>query len=90
MEFRKTTAVPASTGLTDCIFFTKTSTGKFDIYIADQTGARTTLDRIAVEMTSAGTPPASPRYGDVWEDTTTDHLFMWLNNGAGNYWIDIT
>lgn len=90
MEFRKTTAVPAATGLPDAIFFTQTSTGLFDIYISSQTGARATLDRVAAKMTAAGTPPASPRYGDIWEDTVTDHFFQWQNNGEGNYWMDIS
>ena len=61
MEFRKTTSAPSASGLPDAIYFTKTSTGKFDLYIATQTGDRATLDRVAMEMTVAGTPPASPR-----------------------------
>jgi hypothetical protein len=90
MEFRKSNSVPAASGNTDSIVFTKTSTGKFDLYLMTQTGDRATLDRIAVNTTSAGTPPASPRFGDLWHDTVSDHLFMWENNGQGNYWIDIS
>lgn len=41
-------------------------------------------------MTSGGTPPVSPRYGDIWEDTVTDHFFQWTNNGVGNYWMDMS
>lgn len=90
MEFRKTTSAPSASGLPDAIFFTKTSTGKFDLYIATQTGDRSTLDRVPMEMTVAGTPPANPRYGDIWQDTATDHYFTWQANGQGNYWIDIS
>ena len=90
MEFRKVTSVPAASGLPDAIYFVKTATGLFDIYISDASGNRTTLDRTGVKMTSGGTPHADPRYGDIWEDTTTDHFFQWANNGVGNYWIDIS
>jgi len=90
MEFRKTTSPPNATGNPDALFFTKTTTGRFDLYAVTSTGDRTTLDRIASEMTAAGTPPATPRYGDMWEETTTDHIFIWTNNGVGNYWIDIS
>lgn len=90
MEFRKVTAVPAASGLADAIFFVRTEAGLFDLYISDATGNRTTLDRVGVKMTVAGTPPASPRYGDIWQDTATDHFFEWQNNGAGNYWIDMS
>lgn len=90
MEFRAVTAVPAASGLPDAIFFVQTETGKFDLYVADASGNRTTLDRPGVKATSGGTPHASPRFGDLWEDTTTDHYFIYLNNGVGNYWIDIS
>ena len=90
MEFRKTTAVPAASALPDAVYFVKTVTGRFDIYIASSTGDRTQLDRTGVEMTSGGTPPVSPRYGDIWEDTVTDHFFQWTNNGVGNYWMDMS
>lgn len=90
MEFRKATAVPNPTGNPDQITFVKTTTGKFDLYVTTQTGDRAQLDRVGVNVTSAGTPPADPRYGDVWQDTTTDHFFEWQNNGVGNYWMDMS
>lgn len=90
MEFRKVTAVPAASGLPDAIFFVKSDNGLFDMYISDSTGNRTTLDRVGVKMTTGASPHANPRYGDIWNDTATDHFFEWQNNGAGNYWIDMS
>ncbi len=92
MEFRAQNTIPAATGLTDAIFFVQTAannTGCFDLYLSSDTGARLALDRVAARFTSGGTPHSNPRYGDMWHDTNTDHIFEFSNNGVGNYWIDI-
>ena len=41
-------------------------------------------------VTSATTPPASPRANDVWYDTATDILFLYINDGDSNQWVDIS
>ena len=33
-------------------------------------------------------PPDFPFYGDVWYDTTDFKLYMWVTDGAGDYWFD--
>jgi len=33
-------------------------------------------------------PPDYAYYGDVWYDTTEFKLFMWVTDGAGEYWFD--
>lgn len=90
-EFNKSALPPASSGLPDSIYFVKTETGRFDIYIADNAGLRTTLDRVGVKVTSGASPHLNPRYGDKWHDTATDHIHEWtLVNGGASFWIDVS
>ena len=37
---------------------------------------------------SGALPPEFPNYGDVWLWTDEYRLFMWVNDGAGEYWFD--
>jgi hypothetical protein len=90
-DFRKDALAPAASGLPDAVFFVRTVIGKFDLYVADDSGNRTTLDRVPVMVTSGPSPHASPRYGDKWHDTATDHIFEWsLVNGGASYWLDVS
>ena len=41
-------------------------------------------------VTAAGTAPVSPKVNDVWYDTSTDILFLYINDGDSNQWVDIS
>ena len=90
-EFRKDAVPPASSGLPDIISFARSRTGFFDLFVADNSGVRTTLDRVGVRTTSGASPHSDPRYGDKWHNTANDHIYEWtLVNGGVSFWIDVS
>jgi hypothetical protein len=42
----------------------------------------------ADKYTQGSLPPDHPKYGDIWYYTDMEKLFMWVNDGAGEYWYD--
>lgn len=40
-------------------------------------------------FTSGVNAPANPAPGDQWYDTGEDILYQYINDGTGNYWVDI-
>ena len=43
-----------------------------------------------VNYTASTTPPASPQSGWQWYNTVTDVLYEYLDDGTGDYWVDIS
>jgi hypothetical protein len=42
-----------------------------------------------ITFTASPTAPTSPILGDSWYDTDTDILFLRINDGSSNVWVDI-
>lgn len=42
------------------------------------------------DQIASATPPVAPSLGDVWYDTTTDEVFMFINDGTSTQWIQIS
>jgi hypothetical protein len=38
---------------------------------------------------TAGTPPSSPRIGDVWIDSTIPAYLQYIKDGANTFWIQV-
>jgi hypothetical protein len=34
------------------------------------------------------TPPVDPEYGDIWMNTDSSKLYMWVTDGSADYWYD--
>jgi hypothetical protein len=50
----------------------------------------TTNTSTSTKFYTSATPPIGPNVGDRWYKTTTDVMYEYVNDGAGNvYWIDI-
>jgi hypothetical protein len=43
-----------------------------------------------VRSTTSVSAPSNPTVGDIWYETTTDIIYRYINDGFGNYWLDIT
>ena len=43
-----------------------------------------------VNYTASTTPPSSPQSGWQWYNTVTDVLYEYLDDGTGDYWVDIS
>lgn len=41
-------------------------------------------------LSTQSTPPANPKVGDLWYDTSTDIQFEYINDGVNLYWVDVT
>jgi hypothetical protein len=42
------------------------------------------------KYTSSATPPIGPAPGDEWYDTTSDILFLYINDGTNSTWVDVS
>ena len=55
---------------------------------ANVTTVRTSL---GITPTTIGTaPPVSPYLGDTWYNTAEDVMYQYINDGVGNWWVDIS
>jgi hypothetical protein len=42
----------------------------------------------AIAFTSSTTAPAGATYGDLWFNTTSGNIFVYITDGASSYWIE--
>lgn len=42
----------------------------------------------AIAFTAATTPPAGATYGDMWFNTTSGNVFVYITDGSSSYWIE--
>ena len=74
----------ATTTSYDYVTGNLTLTGNVNTSLLYQNGKRVN------QFTSSLTPPASPAIGDQWYQVGSDVLYEYINDGATQYWIDVS
>ena len=42
----------------------------------------------AITFTSSPSPPSGATYGDMWFDTTSGNIFVYITDGISDYWVE--
>jgi hypothetical protein len=62
-----------------------------NVTVSSWANVNTVRTSLGITPTTIGiAPPVSPQLGDTWYNTNEDVMYQYINDGVGNWWVDIS